>query len=108
MGASSPSRSASQPACSPRAGDGMADESPLKHRGRPLVPILRVYYDNVACCGRVLADLDPPPEMAALRRIEAAHHAGIVKRVTSRESHREQARTQDLKKRATLEAAQGQ
>jgi hypothetical protein len=46
--------------------------------------------------------------MEALRRIESAHSAGILKMVTSRESWREQERTKDPVKRAKLEAARSE
>jgi hypothetical protein len=68
---------------------------------------MRVYLDNVAASGRVVEDLVPAAEMEALRRIESAHSGGILKMVTSRESWREQERTKDPVKRATLEAARG-
>jgi len=66
-----------------------------------------VYLDNVAVSGLVIGDL-APPEMAALRTLERAQHAGTLKLVTSRESHREQERTADPTKRAALEAARGE
>lgn len=66
---------------------------------------MRVYLDNVAASGRVVGDLAPPSEMEAMRQIEAADSAGKLKMVTSRESWREQERTKDPVKRATLEAA---
>ena len=69
---------------------------------------MRVYLDNVAASGRVVGDLVPDAEMEALRRIERAHDAGILKMVTSRESWREQERTRDPVKRARLEAARGE
>lgn len=69
---------------------------------------MRVYLDNVAASGRVVGDLAPPTEMEALRDIEEAHSAGTIKRVTSRESWREQDRTKDSAKRAKLEAARGE
>ena len=69
---------------------------------------MRVYLDNVAASGRVVGDLVPGAEMEALRRVESAHSAGILKMVTSRESWREQERTKDPVKRATLEAARGE
>lgn len=69
---------------------------------------MRVYLDNVAASGRVLGDLAPPAEMEALRAIEEAHRAGFIKRVTSRESWREQERTNDPDKRSKLEAARGE
>ncbi len=69
---------------------------------------MRVYLDNVAASGRVVGDLAPEGEMAALRSIESAHRSGALKMVTSRESWREQERTKDPVKRATLEAARGE
>lgn len=69
---------------------------------------MRVYLDNVLASGRVLGDLEPSTEMDAVRFIERAHSAGILKMVTSRESWREQERTKDPAKRATLEAARGE
>jgi hypothetical protein len=66
--------------------------------------MLRVYLDNVAASGRVLNDLSAG-EMAAIARIERAHAVGGLKRVTSRESWREQEKTRDLAKREALEAA---
>jgi hypothetical protein len=65
---------------------------------------MRVYLDNVAASGRVIGDL-AHSEMEALREIDEAHSAGLIKRVTSRESWREQDRTRDPVKRAKLEAA---
>ena len=70
--------------------------------------MMRVYLDNVAVSARVLEDLRAPAEMDALREIEDAHRAGLIKRVTSRESWREQARTQDPGKRERLESARGE
>ncbi len=67
--------------------------------------MLRVYLDNVAACGRVLGDLRPDVEQTAIEAIERAHSAGRIKRVTSRESWREQGRTNDPETRAQLEAA---
>jgi hypothetical protein len=65
---------------------------------------MRVYVDNVVASGRVTGDL-PPAEMEALQEIDRAHDAGRIKRVTSRESWREQDRTRDSAKRAKLEEA---
>jgi hypothetical protein len=67
---------------------------------------MRVYLDNVAAAGRVLGDLKPDSEMKALEEIEHAHSTGRIKRVTSRESWREQPRTKDPTKHAKLAAAQ--
>lgn len=69
---------------------------------------MRVYLDNVAASGRVLGDLEPIEEREALRQIEEAHSAGLIKRVTSRESWREQERTKDPDKRAKLDAARAE
>jgi predicted nucleic acid-binding protein len=66
---------------------------------------MRVYLDNVAASGRVLGDLAPVVEMEALRKIEEAHRTGVIKRMTSRESWREQERSKDPAKRTKLEAA---
>jgi hypothetical protein len=68
---------------------------------------MRVYYDNVIASGLVTGDLAPEAETAALCEIEAAHAAGFIKRVTSRESWREQERTRDDIKRYPLESARG-
>jgi hypothetical protein len=67
--------------------------------------MMRVYLDNVAASGRILGDLNPPSEMTALEEIEHAHSTGVIKRVTSRESWREQERTKDVTKRGKLSAA---
>jgi hypothetical protein len=75
---------------------------PLEMEG---VLSLRVYLDNVAASGRVLGDLAPVAEMDAVRSLWAAHEAGTVKLVTSRQSWREQERTADPVKRAMLEEA---
>ena len=45
---------------------------------------MRVYVDNVAASGRVVGDLAPASEMEALRDIERAASAGLLKMVTSR------------------------
>ena len=66
---------------------------------------MRVYYDNVIASGLVTGDLAPEAEMLALHEIEEAHRAGTIKRVTSRESWREQERTRDAARRSQLEAA---
>jgi predicted nucleic acid-binding protein len=66
---------------------------------------MRVYYDNVIASGLVTEDVVPDTEMSALREIEEAHRAGTIKRVTSRESWREQERTRDAARRSQLEAA---
>jgi predicted nucleic acid-binding protein len=69
---------------------------------------MRVYLDNVAASGRVLGDLAPASEMEALEEIERAHSTGRIKRVTSRESWREQERTKDPMKHAKLAAARAE
>ena len=67
--------------------------------------IPRVYLDNVITSGWVLKDLKPTEEMQAVERLYALHDAGIIKRVTSKVSGIEQARTNDLQKRAALAAS---
>src|SRR6266542_4889344 len=67
--------------------------------------LMRVYYDNVIASGLITGDIKPESESEALSKIEAAHTAGLVKRVTSRESWREQERTRDDSKRSQLESA---
>ena len=49
--------------------------------GRTVWSKMRVYYDNVIVSGRALNDLVPPSEMEAVSVIEAAHRAGLIKRV---------------------------
>ncbi|MBZ5499682.1 MAG: hypothetical protein LAP85_25055 [Acidobacteriia bacterium] len=66
---------------------------------------MRVYYDNVIASGLVTEDVVPDEEMTALREIEEGHRAGTIRRVTSRESWREQERTRDPARRSQLEAA---
>jgi hypothetical protein len=55
--------------------------------------------------GWVLKDLKPQEEMEAVESLYALHDAGIIKRVTSKMSGIEQARTTDLQKRAALAAS---
>lgn len=69
---------------------------------------MRIYYDNVIASGRVTGDLRPETEMTALRQIEAAHDSGMVERVTSRESWREQERTSNINRRARLQDARAE
>jgi hypothetical protein len=59
-------------------------------------------HDNVMDSARVKRDLWPPEEMDALLKIERAHGDGMIERVTSRESWREQERTYDPVVRAQL------
>jgi hypothetical protein len=66
---------------------------------------MRVYYDNVIASGLVTRDIAPDSERVAVDEIEAAHAAGQIKRVTSRESWREQERTRDDTRRSRLESA---
>ena len=70
-----------------------------------VVMIPRVYLDNVITSGWVLKDLKPQEEMEAVDRLYALHDTGIIKRVTSKISGIEQARTTDLQKRAALAAS---
>src|SRR5439155_4942493 len=67
---------------------------------------VRVNFDNVVTSGRVVANLGLH-EMEALRHIEQAHASGMIKRVTSRESWREQDQADDdVRKR--LQAARAE
>jgi len=70
--------------------------------------MMRVYLDNVVASGRVLGDLRPASEMKALEEIEHAHSTRVIKRVTSRESWREQERTKDVTKHAKLSIARAE
>ena len=67
--------------------------------------MMRVYYDNVIASGLVTGRIWPDTEKAALLEVETAHDKGTIKRVTSRESWREQERTQDNVGRAQLQSA---
>jgi hypothetical protein len=68
--------------------------------------VSRVYLDNVIVSGYALRDLRlDEAEIEAVDRLYAMHDEGIIKRVTSKISAIEQARTQDLEKRATLAAS---
>ena len=53
----------------------------------------------------VTRDIMPEAELASVNEIEAAHAAGIIKRVASRESWREQERTRDSDRRSQLKSA---
>src|SRR5262245_33064897 len=66
---------------------------------------MKVYLDNVVESGRILGDLVPDVEMDAVRKIVEADRANIIELATSRESWREQERTNDPVKRAKLKAA---
>ena len=57
--------------------------------------MLRVYFDTVITSGRVSRDLSPPEEMAAVDRLELFHEEGRIKRVSSKWSQIEQARTKN-------------
>ena len=56
---------------------------------------LRVYFDTVITSGRVSRDLSPPTEMAAVDELERLHEEGRIKRVSSKWSQIEQARTKN-------------
>jgi hypothetical protein len=57
--------------------------------------MIRVYLDTVITSGRILRDLRPPAEMAAVDRFDRFHDAGRIKIVTSKMSRIEQERTRD-------------
>ena len=67
---------------------------------------MRVYYDNVVASGLATGRLWPESERDALATVEEYHRRGTIKRVTSRESWREQARTRNDEKRQLLRNAQ--
>jgi hypothetical protein len=64
------------------------------------------YFDTCIQSGRRLADLKPA-EMNAIRALEKAEREGKIKIVTSRETHREQERTNDPTLRAQLVQSHG-
>jgi hypothetical protein len=70
--------------------------------------MVRVYYDNVIVSALVFEDIKPVEEMEAVCEIERLHVEGRLKRVTSRESHREQAKTADTQRRMALESRQAE
>jgi hypothetical protein len=65
------------------------------------------YLDTCIQSGRRLGDLKPAAEMNAVRTLEKAEREGKIKIVTSRETHREQERTNDPTLRAQLVQSQG-
>jgi hypothetical protein len=67
--------------------------------------MMRVYYDNVIASGLVTGRIWPDAEKTALSEVETARENGTIKRVTSRESWREQERTRDDARRAQLQSA---
>jgi hypothetical protein len=69
--------------------------------------MIRVYYDNGITSGLVRGRIWPETERVALSDLEAAHQQGTIKRVTSRDSWREQERTRDEARRAELLSARG-
>ena len=68
------------------------------------LPLIRVCIDTVITSGRMLKDLDPPEEMAAVEEIERLHHAGVINRVKATASQREEERTKNPLTRAKLAA----
>jgi hypothetical protein len=69
-------------------------------------PAMKAYFDNCIESGRVRADLQQP-EMAAVRSLLKASEEGKIEIVTSRESWREQDRTNDTTVRAQLVKSRG-
>lgn len=63
---------------------------------------MKVYLDNVIASAWVLSDLEPPAEMAAVEGLREYERRGQIEVVTSRESWREQERTQDAASRQRL------
>lgn len=70
--------------------------------------IPRVYFDNVAVSGRVLRDLNPFDQMAAVDDLMRMHAEGRIKVVTSKVTRIEQQRTSVPEKREKLEAHWGE
>ena len=62
----------------------------------------RVYYDNVIASARIRGEMWPASEMAAIQILEEWHANGRIRRVTSKMSGIEQARTTSADLRATL------
>jgi len=67
---------------------------------------MRTYLDNVIVSGRIRADLDSV-EMTAIQQLQRLAERGRLQLVTSRESWREQERTQDLGVRTALHEQRG-
>ncbi len=65
---------------------------------------MKAYYDNVVASGKTRSDL-PPSEMAALQQLEGPKYASMLEVFTSRESWREQERTNDPAVRQALRQA---
>jgi predicted nucleic acid-binding protein len=68
--------------------------------------MVKAYFDTCIQSGRLRADLKPA-EMSAVRALEKADRKGTIEIVTSRETHREQERTNDPMLRAQLVQSHG-
>jgi hypothetical protein len=69
---------------------------------------IRVYFDNVTDCGRVLGDLEPPAEMAAVDELMRLHREGRIKVVNSKMNRIEQQKTRAPETREKLSAHWGE
>lgn len=65
---------------------------------------IRVYFDNMIMSGRVTRDLRPLEEMVAVDELEKLHAEGRIKRVSSKWSGIEQARTRNPEVKSALTA----
>src|SRR5262245_57236185 len=66
--------------------------------------VTRVALDTVLTSARVLQDLDPPEEQAALNEIERLHEQGLIKRVTTEISRIEERRISTVARREKVQA----
>lgn len=66
--------------------------------------VIRVALDTVLTSARILQDLDPPEEQAALNEIERLHEQGLIKRVTTEISRIEERRISTVDRRERVQA----
>ena len=66
--------------------------------------MIRVALDTVLTSARVLQDLRPPEEQAALNEIERLHERGLIKRVTTEISRIEERRISTVERREKVQA----
>jgi len=66
--------------------------------------VIRVALDTVLTSARVLQDLHPPEEQAALNEIERLHERGLIKRVTTEISRIEERRISTTERREKVQA----
>jgi hypothetical protein len=66
--------------------------------------VIRVALDTVLTSARVLQDLRPPEEQAALNEIERLHEQGLIMRVTTEISRIEERRISTMERREKVQA----